>query len=51
MKLKTEERIKRDLRNEIGWIEGGKEKRLDEATISTIMAIIRVNLEGGESKR
>ena len=39
------ERIRRDLRNEVGWLENGKPRGLDEAQISIILTIIDVNLE------
>ncbi len=45
MLKQQEKRIKRDLKNEVGWLENGKPRGLDDAQISIIMAIIRVNLE------
>ena len=44
IKQKVRERIERDLRNEVGWLENGKPRGLDDAQISTILSIIEVNL-------
>lgn len=41
-------KIERDIAENVGWLENGKEVRLSNAAISTIMAIIRVNLKEEE---
>ena len=45
MEIKFISRIKRDLENEIKWIENGKVRELDDAQISTILSIIEVELD------
>lgn len=48
MNKQQEFRIEQDIRENIRWLFNGEPQKLSNAAVSTIMAIIRVNLEKTE---